>query len=390
MNDDERPVATRWWALALVAVTLLCVVVAALGAPHGAEARAAALVGGILALYLVFFLTLTRRARTPSAAGLASIVVTVVVAAAITAVSPSAAIFQFWMYPLVWVLSARAWPALAASFLAALAVFGGFAVSTGGSPQWWVTAAVTQALSFAVSVVMGLWISAVYRYATERERLLEELTAAQDELAALHREAGTTAERERLSRELHDTIAQSLAATVMLVQRARREAEADGSAAGTLELAEEAASAALAETRALVAGSAPVGLGGGLADALRTLALRFARETEVDARLEGAEAVTLGREAEVALLRAAQEALSNVRKHAGASRVHLRLEREADAAVLRVRDDGRGFDPTIASDGFGLAGLRARLELVGGTLEVESAAGATELLARVPRSGSAS
>ena len=99
----------------------------------------------------------------------------------------------------------------------------------------------------------------------------------------------------------------------------------------------------------------------------------------------------LPRQAETALLRAAQEGLANVRKHARAKEVVLTLSYVADRVILDIRDDGRGFDLAALADGpgkgtgFGLSGMRARMEKLGGTLTVESAPGqGTSLAAAVP------
>ncbi|MCK6065924.1 MULTISPECIES: sensor histidine kinase [Microbacterium] len=389
--SDRRAVPSRWWAVALVAVALACCVVTAIEFASGAGSAldVALVVAGVIA-YVLFFALVTRPAAEGSARAWASVVVTVTAAGALTAVEAGNALFQFWMYPLIWVLTATIPAAVITSAVAAVVVFAGFAVSMGSDPEWAADAALTQAISFGVSVVLGLWITNIYQYAEERERLLAELTAAQDEVAALHRHAGVTSERERLSRELHDTIAQSLAGTVLLAQRARREAAGGGAVDDTLALLEESARSALAETRALVAGNAPIELrGGGVIDALQALADRFARETGTHVDVDAAVAIPLDRESEVALLRCAQEALANVRAHAGARSVRLSLRAGEGWAELRVRDDGRGFDPDAPSAGFGLSGLRARVGLLGGDLVVDGTPGATTLLARVPAGASA-
>jgi signal transduction histidine kinase len=90
-------------------------------------------------------------------------------------------------------------------------------------------------------------------------------------------------------------------------------------------------------------------------------------------------------DSEAALFRAAQEALSNVAKHAQAAKVHLTLTYLDDAVILDVADDGVGFDPETKTDGYGLVGMHERLARVGGTLTVESALGSgTTLNATVP------
>lgn len=263
--------------------------------------------------------------------------------------------------------------------------------STPHSPQcsawcsrFFVQALAIEGASLALSIGLGIWITSIADQSHERQRLLDELRAAQEKLSALDRDAGMTSERERLAREIHDTIAQDLTGIVMLSQRAQRELATGGGASETLGLLEESARTARAETRALVASSAPVALStGGIADALRRLGERFERETGVTVTVT----VDLGaidRDSEVVLLRCAQEGLSNVRKHARASAVSRTAWTNAGAVGVRIADDGDGFDPETAGDGFGLAGMRDRLALVGGTLDVSSSPAGTVLTATLP------
>jgi signal transduction histidine kinase len=171
---------------------------------------------------------------------------------------------------------------------------------------------------------------------------------------------------------------------VLLAQRARR-AQASGTLDDeTLELIETGARDALAETRALVAAAAPVELAqGGIADALQRLAERFERETRVRVSVTTSLEAPLDRDAEVVLLRCAQEGLANVRKHSAAASARVSLVAAAGGARLTVTDDGRGF-PAEARSGFGLTGLRDRLALAGGTLEIDGTPGATVLTATLP------
>lgn len=233
-----------------------------------------------------------------------------------------------------------------------------------------------QGLSFAFSVAMGAWITRIEHPSTERQAVVDRLTAAQAQIAAPNREAGTVAERERLARELHDTLAQSLAGVVMLAERARAAHPGDA----LLPALEDAARRALGEARGLVTGAAGVPIDGGLAAALDVLAGRFRRETglavDVDVSAE------VAREAEVVLLRCAQEGLADVRKHAAARSVALRVLEAPEGAVMTVADDGGGPGDGV---GFGIAGMRDRLALVGGTVALDPAPGGGAVLTvRVP------
>jgi signal transduction histidine kinase len=373
---------SRWWALAVGAVVAVCAVILAVVAPT----RPWWWVGVIaLATFVAVYLLVGRRAAEGSPQAMAFVGTSVLTTLVLVSVAPALAVFQSIGMPAGWVIARSRRGGVVASALVAAAAGTGFFVSLGPSWGTAATAAMTMAFSFVGSVALGLWIWRIAEYGEERGRLLDELTAAQHELSVLHRDAGVTEERERLARELHDTIAQSLAAVVLLTQRARREHAAGKLRDDTLGLVEDATRSALAETRALVAGSAPVELSGGIAEALDTLAGRFRRETSVAISCEVALTAPLDRDVEVALLRCAQEGLANVRKHAGATTVQLTLVDEAGVAVLRVEDDGRGLDPDAVPDGFGLSGLRARLALVGGTLEVQGNSGGTTIVARLPR-----
>lgn len=373
--------ASRWWAIAVAAVTGVCGVILAVSWDHRPGAPLGA---GVLVAFVVAYLTLGRRAPDGSRRAAVFVGILVLTTFGLVAAVPPLAVFQSLAMPAGWVLAHSRRGGILASLAIALATAAGFVVSLGPSWDTASMAALTFVFSLAGSIALGLWIWRIADYGTERARLLEELTAAQDELAALHRDAGVTGERERLARELHDTIAQSLAGVVLLAQRSRRELAAGSLRDESLDLLESAARDALTETRTLVAGSAPVELGGGLGGALELLAERFRRESGAAISVSVALDAPLQRDAEVALLRCAQEGLANVRKHAGASAVSVALHEERGVAVLRISDDGSGLDPAAIPDGFGLSGLRARLALVGGTLTVTSDGGTT-LTARLPR-----
>jgi signal transduction histidine kinase len=191
-------------------------------------------------------------------------------------------------------------------------------------------------------------------------------------------QAGVLAERERLARELHDTLAQGENSVLLLVRAAQAALNRDpADCARHLALAEQTAGENLGEIRALVAALSPVALDGvSLPDALRRLADRVAAELGIPVSVEVAgRHRDLPASVEVPLFRAAQEALANVRKHARAGTVRVRLHYRSDEVSLRVTDDGRGFDPGAPS-GFGLAGLRTRVAQAGGVVSVDTAPGA--------------
>ncbi len=204
--------------------------------------------------------------------------------------------------------------------------------------------------------------------------------------------------------EIHDTLAQGLAGIITQLQAAHQAAgqqaagqQDDGQQADGqrhLETAARLARDSLAEARRSVSAMRPRLLEDArLPDALAEVATRWSAISDVKTEVATTgEARPLHPEIEVTLLRAAQEALANVGKHAGASRVALTLSYMEDVVTLDVRDDGRGFCPSADAaggrDGFGLTAMRQRLGNVAGTLAIESEpGGGTAICASVPAIG---
>lgn len=227
------------------------------------------------------------------------------------------------------------------------------------------------------------------RDAAERERLVESLTNAQqemtelqDELALAQRHSGAIAERTRISRDLHDTVAQALS-SIRLISHAGVTRTDDEAAARTLKQVETLASDSLADVRRIVAALAPAELeDDALASALRRMLDRASEETGLTVELSVDDTLpTLPTDVEVALLRTAQSALANVRLHSGASRATMSLIDDDRWVRLDVLDDGRGFDVAGweredgSSSSYGLRFMRARLRELGGGLEIESSPG---------------
>ncbi|KQV25689.1 sensor histidine kinase [Yonghaparkia sp. Root332] len=389
-RSDARGRVT-WWDAAVVGVAALLAVLLLL---QSAEPWRLATGGAGLALLVASWISLGRRG--PEAPTAPWFVALATVAAGVAVAGyPTLAIVQVVVYPIAWVYAPTVRRAIVQNIGVAIAVGIGFLVSLGTSPDDLAQTAFSMVLSLGFSLAMGLWISRVTELGERNGALLRELQGAQEQIAALNRDAGAAAERERLARELHDTIAQDLTGLVLLAQRARR----SGGDPEVLALIEDVARETLGETRALVAAGAAVAGATAARDAderldlsgaLDRLAERFERETGVVVSIARAErdpldGSVLPRDVEVVVLRCAQEALANARKHARASRMEIAIGRTPDAVTLRVADDGIGFDPAAARDGFGLAGMRDRLALVEGSLDVASAPGrGTVLGVRVP------
>ncbi|HEY7858749.1 MAG TPA: sensor histidine kinase [Candidatus Nanopelagicales bacterium] len=240
----------------------------------------------------------------------------------------------------------------------------------------------------AVAVATALGYQALYRESEQRRLLIEELTATQADLAAAEHSAGVLAERERLAREIHDTLAQGLSSIQLLLRAAGRALPAHPDAAAEhVELARRTAQENLAEARRFVYALTPPDLvNGSLLAALERLCAVTAQQSGLAVRfhLEGT-ATPVPTSYEVALLRIAQSALANAVQHARATRVELTLTYMDTRIALDVVDDGVGFDPSpvpvSVEGGFGIAAMRARTAALGGTLSVESAPGQGTALA---------
>jgi signal transduction histidine kinase len=234
------------------------------------------------------------------------------------------------------------------------------------------------------SVFYGAWLNRIIEQSAERAAIIDQLEATRAELATAQHEAGRLAERQRLSADIHDTLAQGFTSIVMLLQAAQAElGGAHPLAMRHLDLAAQTARENLAEARALVADLAPAQLDGGtLPDALR----RLSQAPGVPASFGvSGEPRRLPVGTEVVLLRVCQEALVNVRKHASARSATVCLGYDQDSVRLEVSDDGGGFDPDLVSGGYGLRGMRTRIVEAGGTLTVRSSPGTgTRVSAQVP------
>lgn len=238
------------------------------------------------------------------------------------------------------------------------------------------------------SDVQAATIEELERVNADLSRALAENAELHEELVAQARRAGVQEERQRLAREIHDTIAQSLAAALAQLQAARSEADPGPRLARATDLTREA----LTEARRSVLDLAPRPLkGAGLADAVAAVVCGWDAE-----RRECAEVTVTGDvrplhpEVESTVLRVVQESLANVAKHAGARRVGVTLVYDEDEVILDVRDDGAGFDPDgpAAPGSFGLRGMRQRAERLAGELRVESRPGdGTAVSLRLPAVG---
>src|SRR5437868_1238558 len=209
--------------------------------------------------------------------------------------------------------------------------------------------------------------------AVERARLAERAA-----------DAARAEERATLAREMHDTVAQDLAAITLQLESIRRK---DDAPQPRVDIALDLARTALRRVRSSVEGLREDPLAGqSLVAALAGYARRFTSETGVQVLLElRNEPLALSTERESEVFRIAAEALNNIRRHANARRVAVRLRAQDGAAVLTIEDDGRGFDPLKPSREFGITGMKERAHRLGAHLAIVSNPGdGTIITLRVP------
>ncbi|HEY7593032.1 MAG TPA: histidine kinase [Actinophytocola sp.] len=241
-------------------------------------------------------------------------------------------------------------------------------------------------------LVSGLGMVACYRlgwYTREMRRRTEDAEALAGELARTRDaqvRAAALAERQRLAREMHDVLAHSLSGLALHLEAARLLAArnaGDERLTGSLERARHLAEAGLREAREAVGMLRDEDLPG--PERLAALARDFERDTGVPCAVETTgEVAELPARVRLTLYRVAQEALTNVRKHAKADRVTIRLAHAPDGVRLSIADFGAPAGPP-ATSGYGVSGMRERAELLGGTLTASPTEAGFEVGLWVPR-----
>lgn len=292
--------------------------------------------------------------------------------------TPEAAYLVFPFFFLYLHLLGRTWGSLASVAATAAAI-----VVLGIHGGWSVGGVVGPVVGAGVAMLIGLGYQALSREAVQREALMRELLATRGQLAATEHEAGVLAERARLAREIHDTVAQGLSSIQMLLHAAER-ADPERPGVEHIRLARETAASNLADARNFVSELTPPDLEDrGLGGALRRLAATqwAAHDLRVDVRVS--DTVDLPMHLQTALLRIAQGAVANVLQHAKATVATITLTVDQHRLHFTVADDGTGFDPRLPleeptgrSDSFGLRAARERVDQLGGSLTVNSEPGA--------------
>jgi signal transduction histidine kinase len=241
------------------------------------------------------------------------------------------------------------------------------------------------------AIILGVWITAIIGQSTRRRQLIEQLEATQAELAAAERRAGILAERQRLARDIHDTLAQGFTSIVMHLEAADQALPDDlDTLQKHLDRARGTARTSLEQARRVVHALRPHSLEQrSLPDAIERTAVRWQEETGIPlTTTTTGDPIPLHPDIEVTLLRAAQEALANIRKHAQATAVQLTLSYIDDVVVLDVQDNGVSFAGAAASPlsgGYGLQAMRERAEQCGGSVTLESEPGeGTTVVVSIP------
>lgn len=376
-DDDAWDRYDTWWHAGFASMAFLALALVAVdGTATGRRLFAAGCVGALVLWYVLVGARaiggVSRRRH-----GLVAAAGTIALVLAGFAADPAVGVLLFITYPQLFAYLQGLRYTIPAVVTLSVGVATVNAAMSGWTSSGILIAFGGGAVTLVFAVALGVWITRIIEQSVDRARLIADLQAARTELDTAHREAGAAAERQRLALEIHDTLAQGFTSIVMLVQAAQAQAgRSEEELRRHLALIERTARENLDEARSLVAQLGPAPLQAApLAEALTRLTENFFDETGVAARL----VVTgtprpLDGSSEVVLLRVAQEALNNVRRHAAASNVDVELSYVDDSVAVRVRDDGRGFAPAAVT-GFGLRGMRTRVEQVGGDVLVETAPG---------------
>ncbi len=282
---------------------------------------------------------------------------------------PASMMLAVLFYPQVFLRLPFRWALVGSVILTCDAFIVGFIPDS--QPDMLPTLFFIAALLIVSQIIISSFINSLITQSNQRYKLLEELTQTRADLLKVEREAGILAERQRLAREIHDTLAQDFTSIVMHLTAA----QLNSSASQThIQQAEQTAREGLDESRRIVWALRPEQLEhSSLVESIERLAARFSAENSI--RVENA--ITgvpgsLGPEKEAALLRVAQEALNNIKKHAQARQVNITLSYMSDLVALDIFDDGIGFEEKN-QQGYGLKTMRERVEEFGGTLTIESA-----------------
>lgn len=243
------------------------------------------------------------------------------------------------------------------------------------------------------AVAMGVWISAIVGQSTRRRDLIKQLEQTQAELVASEHRSGILQERQRLAREIHDTLTQGFTSIVMHLEAADQALSGDPDTLKKhMDRARETARNSLDQARRVVHDLRPDLLEQfSLPDALKRVTDRWSETTDIKATTTiTGDLIPLHPNIEVILLRAAQESLNNIHKHAHATSVQLTVSYMGDVIILDVKDNGIGLNnapKSPLSGGYGLRAMKERVKHYGGSVELESDPGeGTTVVVTIPLS----
>ncbi|WP_374009562.1 sensor histidine kinase [Leifsonia sp. LS-T14] len=366
----------------LFAALTVLVVVRAIVSPTDASVAVIA-VAVLLGLTYACGALLTRPARAHRLLQLAWLAVLTAEWVVLLWLIPDAAYLVFPLFFLYLHLLGRWWGSAAILLSTIVAI-----CALGMHSGWTVGGVVGPLVGAGVALLIGLGYQALAREAEQREALVHELIATQGQLAATEHEQGVLAERARLAREIHDTLAQGLSSIQMLLHAAER---ADPGRPGIehIRLARETAAANLAEARRFIRELTPPQLDDQtLGGALRRLARTQWANQGLDVQVRVSDTITLPMHLQTALLRIAQGAIANVIQHADATSATITVAVADDRLHFAVTDNGTGFDPQHVlhdaaekSDSFGLRATTERVQQLGGVLTIDAAPGRGTTLA---------
>ena len=232
-----------------------------------------------------------------------------------------------------------------------------------------------------ISTIIGAFISSIIVQSTDRQRLIDDLTQSRANLMKVEREAGRLTERQRLARDIHDTLAQHFTSIIMHLSAAKH--SNPEAVQSEVQQAEDAARDGLNEIRRIVWDMQPEQIEkASLIEAVEELAARWSAENRVLVKMNVTGTPrSFTSFAETALLRISQEAMHNIHKHAQAKNVNITFSFMEDMFVMDIADDGLGFEPSNIKNGFGMKTMRDRAEELSGTLTIESERGAGTAIA---------
>ncbi|NOJ61674.1 sensor histidine kinase [Arthrobacter sp. 260] len=383
----------KWWHIGFYTAIVVVVLVILNGEPNPATKT---LTLSVLAVLAIAYPFLTRQRYLGTWRPVAYVVLLILVVGFLAFLPGSGAVLLFVAFPQIWMFSSTARSGLIGTAAICVAVAIGQLSRFSGATEDLVGIGLQAVLSFLASTMLGLWIYKIIDQSEDRAQLLADLDAARAELQLADQRQGAMAERERMSREIHDTLAQGFTSVVMLSEAALAQLRTAGPGNAAqqdlttrLETINATARDNLQEARALIASTGPSQLqGGDLLGALERLAAAATQAGSDTSCALPERLPSLTSNQQIALLRSAQEGLTNIRKHADASRTYLTLDHTGTELHLRVSDDGVGFDPGLDTSGYGLQSISARLGEIGGALTIRSVVGTgTTLEMVVPVTG---